>query len=110
MTVETRELLERVLPLGAIAVVFVLGALALSPFAPALLWSVFVSVALYPLHKGLSRRLGGSREIATIFTAIGLIVLVLLPMLLDLSRFRAAPSARLSHLPFESDRAFPAQC
>ena len=28
----------------------------------------------------------------------------------DLSRFRAAPSARLSHLPFESDRAFPAQC
>ena len=28
----------------------------------------------------------------------------------DLSRFRAAPSARLSHLSFESDRAFPAQC
>lgn len=27
---------------------------------------------------------------------------------LDLSRFRAAPSARLSHLPFECDRAFPA--
>ena len=29
---------------------------------------------------------------------------------LDLSRFRAAPSARLSHLSFESDGAFPAQC
>jgi hypothetical protein len=29
---------------------------------------------------------------------------------LDLSRFRAAPSARLSRLPFESDRAFPTQC
>ena len=29
---------------------------------------------------------------------------------LDLSRFSAAPSARLSHFPFESDRAFPAQC
>ena len=28
----------------------------------------------------------------------------------DLSRFRAAPSARLGHLPFESDRAFPTQC
>ncbi|MDP2520539.1 hypothetical protein Q8W33_18350, partial [Shimia thalassica] len=26
---------------------------------------------------------------------------------MDLSRFRAAPSARLSHLPFEGDRAFP---
>ena len=30
--------------------------------------------------------------------------------LLDLSRFSAAPRARLSHLSFESDRAFPAQC
>jgi len=29
---------------------------------------------------------------------------------MDLSRFRAAPSARLSHLSFEGDRAFPAQC
>ncbi|MBB3996042.1 hypothetical protein GGR95_003708 [Sulfitobacter undariae] len=29
---------------------------------------------------------------------------------LDLSRFSAAPSARLSHLSFEGDRAFPAQC
>ena len=29
---------------------------------------------------------------------------------LDLSRFDAAPSARLSDLPLESDRAFPAQC
>ncbi|WP_083483420.1 DUF6330 family protein [Litoreibacter arenae] len=29
---------------------------------------------------------------------------------MDLSRICAAPSARLSHLPFKSDRAFPAQC
>ena len=29
---------------------------------------------------------------------------------MDLWRFSAAPSARLSHLPFESDGAFPAQC
>jgi hypothetical protein len=29
---------------------------------------------------------------------------------LDLSRFSAAPSARLSHFPFESDGAFPTQC
>jgi hypothetical protein len=30
--------------------------------------------------------------------------------ILDLSRFCAAPSARLSHLAFESDGAFPTQC
>lgn len=29
---------------------------------------------------------------------------------MDLSRFCAAPSARLSYFPFESDRAFPTQC
>ena len=29
---------------------------------------------------------------------------------MDLSRFCAAPSARLSHVAFESDGAFPAQC
>jgi len=29
---------------------------------------------------------------------------------LDLSRFRAAPCARLSHFSFESDGAFPAEC
>ncbi len=28
----------------------------------------------------------------------------------DLSRFCAAPRARLGHFPFESDRAFPTQC
>ena len=28
----------------------------------------------------------------------------------DLSRFGAAPSARLGHFSFEGDRAFPAQC
>ena len=29
---------------------------------------------------------------------------------LDLSRICAAPSARLSHLPFKSDRTLPSQC
>jgi len=37
-------------------------------------------------------------------------VLGILRSALDLSRFSAAPRARLSHLSFESDRAFPAQC
>ena len=33
-----------------------------------------------------------------------------LQTVVDLSRFGAAPSARLSHLAFESDGAFPTQC
>jgi len=31
-------------------------------------------------------------------------------LVLDLSHICSAPSARLSHFPFEGDRAFPAQC
>ena len=34
---------------------------------------------------------------------------ILFPSELDLSRFGAAPSARLGHLTFESHRAFPSQ-
>ncbi|MGD9294444.1 MAG: AI-2E family transporter, partial [Roseobacter sp.] len=82
MKAEARDLLERVLPISAIAIVFMLGALALSPFAPALLWAVFVSVALHPLHVGLCGRFGGRRGLATATVVVGLIFFVLIPMLL----------------------------
>ncbi len=81
MKAEARELLERLLPIGAIAIVFMLGALALSPFAPALLWAVFVSIALHPLHVSLSDRFGGSHGLATAAIVVGLIFFVLIPML-----------------------------
>jgi len=81
MKAEARELLERLLPVGAIAIVFLMGALTLSPFAPALLWAVFVSIALHPLHVSLSGRLGSRRGLATAITIVGLIFFVLIPML-----------------------------
>jgi len=40
----------------------------------------------------------------------GIASTILLNISLDLSRFSAAPSARLSQLAFESDGTFPAQC
>ena len=82
MKADARELLERLLPIGAIAILFVLGAVALSPFAPALLWSIFVSVALYPMHVALTARFGGSRGLATGIIVVGLFFVVLLPMFL----------------------------
>jgi len=82
MKTAPREILERVLPFAAIAVVFLLGLLTLSPFMPALLWSVFMAVALYPLHQKLSQRLGGKRGFATAGAVIGLLAVVLFPMLL----------------------------
>jgi hypothetical protein len=44
------------------------------------------------------------------FSMASLINRLSIPHTMDLSRFRAAPSARLSYLSFESDGAFPAQC
>jgi len=78
---DLRETIEKALPLGVIVIVFLLGALALSPFVPALLWAVFVSVALMPFHARLALRLGNRRGFATAATAIGMFVIVLVPML-----------------------------
>lgn len=60
-------ILEKALPITVIVVVFLLGALALSPFLPALLWSVFISVALLPLYERAVARTGQRSGLATRF-------------------------------------------
>ena len=75
------SIIEKALPIGVIVVVFLLGAVALSPFIPALLWSVFISVALLPVHARLTRLFDGRRSLASVATALGLILIVVLPML-----------------------------
>lgn len=73
-------ILEKALPITVIVVVFLLGALALSPFLPALLWSVFISVALLPLYERAEARTGQRSGLATAAVALGLLLVVLLPM------------------------------
>ncbi len=82
MKAASREFFQRYLPVGAIAVVFLLGFQTLSPFLPALLWSLFVSVAIFHLYNNLAGWLGGKRSMATLITVVVLVLLVLLPMLL----------------------------
>ena len=82
MLAGTRDIVQKVLPLGGLALVFLLGALTLSPFVPAFLWAVFISVAILPFHSQLSDRLGQRRALATGLTAVGLILFVLVPMML----------------------------
>lgn len=82
MPVRTKEFFEKALPAGLIIAVFVLGFMALSPFIPALLWSVFISVAVFPFYTRLCARTGGRRALATSVSAIALVVLVLVPMVL----------------------------
>ena len=62
-----------------------------------------VDLEYLEFHKGYEGRLSRIRATDRLHFLFHSIVL-------DLSRFSAAPRARLSHLSFESDRAFPAQC
>lgn len=70
------------LPLAVVILVFFLGALTLSPFAPALLWAIFTAIALLPLYVQLVERSGLRRGFVTLLTAIGLIVIVVVPMVI----------------------------
>lgn len=82
MQTRIKSFFDNSLPVALILALFLLGFLALSPFIPALLWSVFVSVAILPFYDRLCGRLGGRRAIATTLTVIALLLLVLLPMIL----------------------------
>lgn len=82
MRASTRDILEKALPVAAVLAALLLGALTLAPFLPALLWSIFISVAVLPLHERLVAAFDGRRGFATTLTFIGLVVVVLLPMLL----------------------------
>jgi predicted PurR-regulated permease PerM len=82
MRAGTRDIIEKTLPIVALVATFLLGALTLAPFVPALLWSVFISVAVLPSHQQLAAGLRGRRGVATVLTFAALVVLVLVPMLL----------------------------
>jgi hypothetical protein len=58
----------------------------------------------------LGQFFGGPIGLWRCFLAIRIGGITLTTRELDLSRFSAAPSARLSHPSFKNDRAFPAQC
>lgn len=48
------------------------------PFANIILWSLILSMAFYPLHKGISKKLGGKPKLAsTIIIVVALIVIIL---------------------------------
>ncbi len=82
MQVGTKEFFKTALPAGLIIAVFLLGFIALSPFFPAILWSVFISVAVFPFYSRVCARIGGRRAVATSISALALVVIILVPMVL----------------------------
>ncbi len=72
----SQELTEVLVRVGLIAVLAYLCLGVFAPFASLLLWALILAIALYPLHQGLARRLGGrSGGAATIIVLVGLLLI-----------------------------------
>jgi predicted PurR-regulated permease PerM len=71
------KLIERVIRLGLLALLIYWSFLIVRPFVPILIWSIVLTVALYPVHAWLTRRLGLSGTLsAFLITAVSLVIIV----------------------------------
>lgn len=53
--------------------------LILYPFASIILWSFILALALYPLHKSLSDKMGGRKKLASFLIVFSFLLIVILP-------------------------------
>src|SRR6266404_4868386 len=81
-TVTKRARLEQNLGWIALLLLFIGCLLVLRPFASALLWAVVLCISRWPLYQRLLRLLHGRRTWAALLMAIGMILIMLLPVLL----------------------------
>ncbi|ULQ54112.1 AI-2E family transporter [Flavihumibacter fluvii] len=49
------------------------------PFASIMLWSFILALALFPLHKKLSNKIGGKPKLAAVIIILSILVIVILP-------------------------------
>lgn len=65
------------LRIGFITLLFVMSFLFLKPFIIPIVWGVIIAVAIYPIHKKLSKKLGNKEKLsATILVLIGLSMII----------------------------------
>jgi predicted PurR-regulated permease PerM len=76
----SRDFIESALPIIVLSGLLILGFITLQPFLPALLWGLFLSVSLRPLHDRMSRAFGGRMGLATLATVVLMVLLLVLPM------------------------------
>lgn len=66
------------LRISFIALLFVMSFMFLKPFITPIVWGIIIAVAIYPLHKKLSKKLGGKEKLsATIFVLIGIGMIII---------------------------------
>ena len=87
-----RGLFERGLALTLVAALLATAFTILAPFGTILLWSLFMSVTIWPLHRWFLLRTGGHPSVAATLSVTVLLVLVVAPVVL--STIALLPSLR----------------
>ncbi len=67
------------LRVGFIFLLLIWSFLIIKPFVMLLLWGIIISVALYPLFKNLSKKLGGREKLSSVIITAGLLTGLLVP-------------------------------
>ncbi|NNJ94928.1 MAG: AI-2E family transporter, partial [Halobacteria archaeon] len=83
----SRDLMDVMIRIGIIAIVVVMCARIIAPFAGLMLWAVILAVALYPLHRRFAKRLGGRQGYAAILLVIAGLLVIGLPTVMLGSSF-----------------------
>ncbi len=72
-----QKTINTALRVGFIALLFVVSFLILKPFLGPLLWGIIIAVAMFPLHKKLSKLLGNKSKLsALILVLVGLSIII----------------------------------
>jgi predicted PurR-regulated permease PerM len=73
------RLLDVLIRAGLIGVLAALCYIVFAPFLTLMVWALILAVTLYPLHRGLARRLGGRQGLAATIVVIAGVLLIIIP-------------------------------
>jgi predicted PurR-regulated permease PerM len=99
----SRDLMDLLIRVVLIVFVAILCARIFAPFTGLLLWALVLAVALYPLHHGLTSRLGGRRNWAATLLVLAGLLLIGVPTVMLGSSF--AGHLHDAYTAFENDEA-----
>ncbi|MGB5640716.1 MAG: hypothetical protein WBM63_16510, partial [Sedimenticolaceae bacterium] len=96
-----KHLTDLLIRVGLMGFLLVMCVRILMPFMGLILWALILAVTLYPLHKSLAKRLGGSQGRAATLLVLVCVVAIGLPTILLGSSF--AGFVHEAHATFENE-------
>ncbi len=88
---QIQKSINTALRIGFIGLLFVMSYLILKPFVGIVLWAIIISVALFPLHKKLSKILGNREKLSvSLIVLVGISLLVIPSVMFTASTIESA--------------------